>query len=87
MTDDYDTHALLIENVALKHKLPDELADALKGDTREELDAHAAVLAKFAPQSDEDAYEDDPPLEGGGMRQPTWDPLAEARAARARRRW
>jgi hypothetical protein len=54
--------SLLIENVALKHKLPAELAELLKGDTREALEEHAKVLAKFAPKSD-----DVPPgdLDGG----------------------
>lgn len=52
-----ETHAsearnLLIENVALKHNLPAELAELLKGETRDELEKHAAVLAKYAP-SDE----------------------------------
>lgn len=56
-----DAKAMLIENVALKHKLPDDLASALKGDTREELEAHAKVLAKYAPVIDSD----DPDLEGG----------------------
>lgn len=45
--------SLLIENVALKHNLPTELAELLKGSTREELETHATALAKFAPQSDE----------------------------------
>jgi hypothetical protein len=56
-----DAKAMLIENVALKHKLPDDLASALKGNTREELEAHAKVLAKYAPVIDSD----DPDLEGG----------------------
>lgn len=56
-----EARAMLVENVALKHKLPDDLASALKGDTREELEAHAKVLAKYAPVTDED----DPELEGG----------------------
>lgn len=38
---------LIVENVALKHKLPEELAEVLRGDTREELEAHAEKLAKF----------------------------------------
>lgn len=56
--------SLLIENVALKHSLPAELAELLKGNTREELDAHATALAKFAPKSESD---DVPPgdLNGG----------------------
>lgn len=56
--------SLLIENVALKHGLPTELAELLKGSTREELDAHALVLAKFAPANEN---EEVPPgdLDGG----------------------
>ncbi|GAA4726368.1 hypothetical protein GCM10023350_06380 [Nocardioides endophyticus] len=42
-------HPLLVENVALRFGLPEELAEALKGDTRGELEAHARVLARFAP--------------------------------------
>lgn len=42
---------LLVENVALKHSLPEELASVLKGNSREELEAHAKVLAKFAPSN------------------------------------
>lgn len=45
--------SLLIENVALKFSLPDELASVLQGSTREELEAHAQTLAKFAPKSDD----------------------------------
>jgi len=56
--------SLLIENVALKHSLPAELAELLKGETREELEAHATALAKFAPKQESD---DVPPgdLNGG----------------------
>lgn len=56
--------SLLIENVALKHSLPAELAELLKGETREELEAHATALAKFAPKEETD---DVPPgdLNGG----------------------
>lgn len=42
-------HGLLVENVALKFGLPEELAEVLHGDTREELEAHAKKLQKFAP--------------------------------------
>lgn len=45
--------SLLVENVALRHNLPDDLAALLKGDTREALDAHAATLAKYVPKSEE----------------------------------
>lgn len=54
--------ALLIENVALKNGLPNELAELLKGDTRDELEAHAQKLKKFAPSDEED---EDITLEGG----------------------
>lgn len=59
-----ETRSLLIENVALKHSLPAELAELLKGETREELEAHATALAKFAPKQESD---DVPPgdLNGG----------------------
>ncbi|WP_028472118.1 hypothetical protein [Nocardioides alkalitolerans] len=79
-----ETHNLLVENIALKHKLPDDLREVLKGDTREELEAHAAKLAKYAP-SDES---DDPDLsgglagaDGGGG----FDPVKTARALRSNR--
>lgn len=44
---DAERKAALISRVALKHSLPPELADRLKGDTEEELDADAARLAKL----------------------------------------
>lgn len=80
-----ETRALLVENVALAHKLPPELADALKGATREELEAHAKVLAKFAP--DDDGEPDN--LRGGldpSDTDDSFDPRAVARANRSRRR-
>lgn len=43
--------SLIVENVALKFGLPDELSAVLQGDTREELEKHATTLSKFAPQS------------------------------------
>lgn len=46
--------SLLIENVALKFSLPEELATVLQGSTREELEKHAATLAKFAPKPEGD---------------------------------
>jgi len=75
---------LLVENIALKHRLPDELATALKGNTREELEAHAKVLAKFVPSEDID------PDRGAGGLDPndedgSFDPVKLARAARTRR--
>lgn len=44
-----ESRNLIRENVALKFNLPSDLADALKGDSREELEAHAKVLSKYAP--------------------------------------
>lgn len=55
--------SLLIENVALKHSLPAELAELLKGETREELETHAKALAKFAPKGEDDVPPGD--LNGG----------------------
>lgn len=52
--------SLLIENVALLHRLPKELAERLRGETREELEADAKALAKFA-----DIDQDPGDLEGG----------------------
>jgi len=52
--------ALLIENIALKHHLPEALAKRLVGNTREELEADAKALAEFAEADDEDIH-----LEGG----------------------
>lgn len=54
--------ALLIENVALKFKLPEELSELLQGGTREELEAHAKKLQKFAP-----VEEGEPESLGGGL--------------------
>lgn len=80
-----EAHALVVENVALKHKLPDDLAAALKGATREELEAHAAVLAKYVPAE----AGDDPDLKGGldpsGDPDGAFDPVKAARQARANR--
>lgn len=53
--------ALLIENIALKHRLPAKLANRLVGNTREELEADAKELAAdFADDDNEDVF-----LEGG----------------------
>lgn len=49
-----DIRDLLVETVAVKHRLPEELAGLLKGSTREELEAHALTLAKFAPAEESD---------------------------------
>lgn len=59
--DAAEARALLIENIALKHKLPQKLANRLQGSTREELEADAKELAAdFAEDNDEDVF-----LEGG----------------------
>lgn len=50
------------DRVAKAHKLPPELAEVLKGDTEEELTAHAKKLAKVAKLSadeDDDTEDDD----------------------------
>lgn len=81
---------LLVENVALKFKLPEALAKRLSGDTREALEADAKELAAFA-KSDEDG-EEDTRLEGGlSPRDRDSDPtnpaeLAKKFGPRARRR-
>ncbi|WP_405056971.1 hypothetical protein OG474_30055 [Kribbella sp. NBC_01505] len=76
---------VLVSEAARKHKLPDELAEVLKGSTVEELEAHAKTLAKFAP-----AEQSEPEKLSGGLN-PTdqdaaFDPVAASRAARKRRR-
>lgn len=78
-----ETRQLLVENVALKHNLPGELAEVLKGDTRDELEEHAKRLSKFVQTSSGS----DPNLEGG------LDPTSDADSSnvadavkRARRR-
>jgi hypothetical protein len=82
-----ESRALVVENVALKFKLSDEAAEFLKGDTREELEASAAKLAKLMPAEEEPG--DDPDLSGGltpGGDTGTFDPVAIAREAR-KNRW
>lgn len=75
------TRTVLAENIALRFNLPDDLADALRGDTREELTAHARRLARYAP------YEvEDPDVSGGldpsGDGERGFDPVAYARSMR-----
>jgi len=80
-----ETRALVVENVALKHNLPDDLAAALKGDTREELEAHAKVLAKYAPAEETEG----PDVSGGltpGDEDGPFDAKAELRKIRGARR-
>jgi hypothetical protein len=52
--------ALLIENVALKYKLPEQIQKRLTGTTREELEADAKELADLFGTEDEEVE-----LEGG----------------------
>lgn len=71
--------------VLAKHPLPEELAALLKGDTREELEAHAKALSKFVTPEPSD---DDGDLDGGldpSDRDGSFDPRAEAKRIRARR--
>jgi hypothetical protein len=80
-----EARTLLVENVALAHGLPADLAEALKGETREELEAHAKKLQKYAP-----APGADPEL-GGGLDPTTdpngaYDPAQRAKEIRAQRR-
>lgn len=74
---------ILVTGIASDFGLPKELAEVLKGDTEEELKAHAKTLAQFAPSSDE------PEDLSGGLNpsgsDETFDPVAESRKARLRR--
>lgn len=82
-----EARALLVENVALKHRLPDDLASALRGDSREELEAHAKVLSKYVP--DEGPSKDPENLSGGlnpSDDDESFDPAAIARRNRKSRR-
>jgi hypothetical protein len=75
---------LLVENVALKHNLPPELAERLTGNTRDELEADAKKLTKFAVKVGSSA--DD--LRGGldpSDEEGEFDPVAIAKAHRKRR--
>lgn len=72
---------LLVRDIADTHKLPAELRDVLKGDTKEELEAHAKVLAKFAP-AEESGHED---LSGGLNPSQKPDPDADNPAALAKK--
>lgn len=40
---------ILHRDIATEHKLPADLASALRGETKEELEAHAKILAKYVP--------------------------------------
>lgn len=58
--DAEEARALLIENIALKFKLPEKLAKRLVGSTREELEADAKELASDYAEDEDDIF-----LEGG----------------------
>lgn len=79
---------LVVENVALKNRLPEDLTKLLKefseGKNREQIEAYATTLAKYIP-----AEEDDPDLQGGlrpGSDDDSFDPVAEVQKVRTRRR-
>lgn len=79
---------LLVTKVAKKHNLPDDLADALKGEDEKALEEHATRLAKFAPKAEEPKV--DPETLSGGLNpsdsdDANFDPVAEAQRARASR--
>ena len=79
-----EQRSLLVENVALKYDLPDELTERLSGATREELEADAKKLSKFVTKIDSSA--DD--LRGGldpSDDDNEFDPVAIAKAHRKRR--
>lgn len=80
-------HSLVVENVALLHKLPEDLATLLSenstGKTREQIEAHAKTLAKYAPIEDEEV------TPRGGLRpqseEGAFDPVAAVAKNRRRR--
>lgn len=90
LTDERETteHSLVVENVSLKAKLPEDLtallADYSVGKTREQIEAHALVLAKYAPVT-----EDEDVTPRGGLRPQTeegaFDPVATVQKNRRRR--
>lgn len=77
---------LLVERIANKHKLPDDLKSRLKGDDEKSLEEDAKSLAKFAPKEE---VKVDPERLSGGLDPDTsddnFDPVAEAAKARATR--
>jgi hypothetical protein len=73
---------LLVSDVARKHGLPDDLAARLQGSTKEELEADAKALQKYAAPA--------PPASLAGGLDPNddsdpFDPVKAARAARTTR--
>lgn len=77
---------LVRENVALRHGLPDDLAEVIKGETREEMDEHAKRLAQYVSQSGDAT----PDQLGGGLdpnqSDQQFDPKAVWSKVRGRRR-
>lgn len=73
--------SLLVASVAREHELPSELAELLKGDDEESLRKHAKALQKFVTSDSPDSL--DGGLNPSGVEE--FDPVAEARKARARR--
>lgn len=69
------TRAMMVENAALRFRLPDDLAQLLRGETRQELMADAKKLAKYVPLSDDDDRDDDD----------NFDPRAVAQEMRGKR--
>ncbi len=63
-----ERHGRLREKVAREHQLPDDLAEVLKGDTEEELKAHAEVLKKYVPATKQETKSRPKPdrSQGGG---------------------
>lgn len=79
---------LLVERIAAKHGLPDDLKSRLKGDDEKALETDAAALAKFVPKPETERI--DPDTLKGGMDPDTdadanFDPVAVAKNARANR--
>lgn len=78
---------LLVERIANKHGLPDDLKSRLKGDDEKALEDDAKALAKFAPKKEEERV--DPDNLSGGLdpndSSDAFDPVAEAKKARATR--
>lgn len=72
---------LLVERVARKAELPQELAELLQGDTEDELKAHADKLRKFAAPATQT-----PQLLSGGLDPSDGDDFDPVKAAHAARR-
>jgi hypothetical protein len=76
--------SVLVASVAREFELPNELAELLKGDDEEALKKHAKALQKFVtPNTPESLDGGLHPTATSGVEE--FDPVAEARKARARR--